>query len=88
MSVDELEYVFPQAGINGFAISVFQAMRHTIFSATSKTYLGLVCQPIHASGEFNECPASLPNLLLKPPHPNIAWRVCVCVQVQEERAVT
>ena len=46
MSVDELVYVFPQAGINDFVISVFQAMRHDFSSATSKTYLGLVCQPI------------------------------------------
>jgi len=31
MSVDELVCVFPQAGINDFVISAFQAMRHNFF---------------------------------------------------------
>ena len=45
MSVDELVYVFPQAGINDCAISVFQAMWHNFFSHIQD--LSRTCVPAH-----------------------------------------
>ena len=45
LSVDELVYVFPQAGINDFVISVFQGMWHEFFSHIQD--LSRNCVPAH-----------------------------------------
>ena len=54
--------------LSASALRCFSSV-HIVGSLTSKLPSIKYFNQTHASGEFNGCPTSLPNLLLKPPHP-------------------